>query len=536
MEKTQQNPSGPCDPGKGQMSCCVNCGGVKLNALAATGLTASQFADICKTRNSPTDCAAAGGTWKVDPNTITSAKACAAAGGTDYAYCATNDVHYCKGPCAGDQSCGNDASLKSNACTAAKTYSGGSSIKVWKKVNIKGADFDLANGTYTKSGENQYGTIWLKTGCQIERNADTWYISCPAGSTPIYAATATTPDYPPNTGWYKQKSGAGPINVSPQDNGTITNITGDDLPSKCAIDYACSVNSHRKSPLPTSCPESGCQEQDCCAPNPYCSSMSSCPTGRQLKADPASIRCAGAECQDKECCEPIPHEKCTAFPCPTNYSRKSNAADIVCAATTCIDEECCVPNPKPTCGSDPVLCPYGYENKTSPNNVSCASYKCTDADCCLMAPPKPSITDITRTSQVDNRQWIDNSQRTENIDLDDHQRHNIVQNDPRVFTSATEISNPGKNSVFYPGATFIVINGNEKKRSDPSTYMHYDAWGTPKMPNDTRTNNMFSGYGSPSSHFVGPVNNDDPFATTSPSSDSTQFGPTAFNANLYIKK
>jgi hypothetical protein len=152
-----------------------------------------------------------------------------------------------------------------------------------------------------------------------------------------------------------------------------------------------------------------------------------------------------------------------------------------------------------------------------------------------MAPPQPNITDITKTSQVDNRQWIDNSQRTENIDLDDHQRHSVVQNDPRVFTSATEISNPGKNSVFYPGATFIVINGNEKKRSDPSTYMHYDAWGTPKMPNDTRTNNMFSGYGSPSSHFVGPVNNDDPFATSSPSSDSTQFGPTAFNANLYMK-
>ena len=531
----KQYASGPCDPGNGQMSCCVNCGGAKLKAVGAP-YTGAAFENICKTRNNPSDCTAAGGTWKVDPNTITSEKACTAAGGKSYAYCSTNDVHYCAGPCTGEQTCTGNTGLKNNACAGAQTYSGDSSVKTWKKMNIKGAEHTMTNGTYAKGGENHYGAIWLKDGCQIERNEHTWYISCPPGSAAIYAAVATSPDYPPNSGWYKQRTGAGPVNVSPQDNGTTTNITGDDVPTKCPLDYACPAKFHRKSPMPATCPDAGCEPQDCCEPNTYCSTMGACPTGRQLKPGAANIMCAGAECQDKECCEPIPHEKCDNFPCPKNYSLKSGATNITCAATTCADEECCVPDPKPTCGTDPVLCPYGYENKPDVQKIACETYNCTEADCCISEPPQPNITDIKKTSEVDNRRWINNSQRTHNVDHDDHQVHNVVQNDPRVFTSATEISNPGKNSVFYPGATSIIINGKDKKGAAPNTYMHYDAWGTPKMPNNTRTNNMFSGYGSSSSHFAGPVNKDDPFATTSPSSDSTQFGPTAFNTDLYVKK
>ena len=531
----KQYASGPCDPGNGQMSCCVNCGGAKLKAVGAP-YTGAAFENICKTRNNPSDCTAAGGTWKVDPNTITSEKACTAAGGKSYAYCSTNDVHYCAGPCTGEQTCTGNTGLKNNACAGAQTYSGDSAVKTWKKMNIKGAEHTMTNGTYAKGGENHYGAIWLKDGCQIERNEHTWYISCPPGSAAIYAAVATSPDYPPNSGWYKQRTGAGPVNVSPQDNGTTTNITGDDVPTKCPLDYACPAKFHRKSPMPATCPDAGCEPQDCCEPNTYCSTMGACPTGRQLKPGAANIMCAGAECQDKECCEPIPHEKCDNFPCPKNYSLKSGATNITCAATTCADEECCVPDPKPTCGTDPVLCPYGYENKPDVQKIACETYNCTEADCCISEPPQPNITDIKKTSEVDNRRWINNSQRTHNVDHDDHQVHNVVQNDPRVFTSATEISNPGKNSVFYPGATFIIINGKDKKGSAPNTYMHYDAWGTPKMPNNTRTNNMFSGYASSSSHFAGPVNKDDPFATTSPSSDSTQFGPTAFNTDLYVKK
>ena len=530
----KQNVSGPCDPGNGQMSCCTNCGGVKLQAVGA-GLTGTAFENICKTRGNSSDCAAAGGTWKVDPNTITSEKACTAAGGSSYAYCSTNDVHYCQGPCTGQQTCTGNAGLNNNACAGAQTYSGDTGVKTWKKTTIKGADHSIANGTYAKGGENHYGAIWLKTGCQIERNEHAWYISCPPGSAPIYAAVATSADYPPNTGWYKQRTGAGPVNVSPQDNGTTTNIIGDEVPVKCPLDYDCPDKFHRKSPMPATCPDTGCEPQDCCNPNTYCTSMGTCPPGRQMKPGAATIMCAGAECQDKECCEPIPHEKCTNFPCPKNYSLKSGAASITCAAVSCADEECCVPDPKPTCGSDPVLCPYGYENKPNLQKISCETYNCTEADCCISEPPQPNITDVTKTSEVDNRQWINNSQRTHNIDHDDHQVHNVVQHDPRVFTSATEISNPGRNSVFYPGATFIVINNKDKKGTNPSTYMHYDAWGTPKMPHETRTNNMFSGYGAPSSHFTGPVNDDDPFATMSPSSDSTQFGPSAFNTDLYIK-
>ena len=530
----KQNASGPCDPGNGQMSCCTNCGGVKLNAAGA-GLSNTAFANICKTRGNSSDCAAAGGTWKVDPNTITSEKACTAAGGTSYAYCSTNDVHYCQGPCTGQQTCASNSALNNNACAGAQTYSGDTGVKTWKKTTIKGADHSIANGTYTKGGENHYGAIWLKTGCQIERNEHAWYISCPPGSAPIYAAVATSPDYPPNSGWYKQRTGAGPVNVSPQDNGTATNIIGDEVPVKCPLDYDCPDKFHRKSPMPATCPDTGCEPQDCCNPNTYCTSMGTCPPGRQMKPGAATIMCAGAECQDKECCEPIPHEKCTNFPCPQNYSLKSGSASITCAAVTCADEECCAPDPKPSCGSDPVLCPYGYEDKPDLQKITCETYNCTEADCCISEPPKPNITDVTKTSEVDNRQWINNSQRTQNIDHDDHQVHNVVQHDPRVFSSATEISNPGRNSVFYPGATFIVINNKDKKGTDPNTYMHYDAWGTPKMPHETRTNNMFSGYGSPSSHFTGPVNADDPFATMSPSSDSTQFGPTAFNTDLYIK-
>ena len=64
QECVAQVASGPCDPTKGQMSCCSDCQGDKLVAVGGTGLSATQFAGICKSRNSAQQCAAVGGTWK----------------------------------------------------------------------------------------------------------------------------------------------------------------------------------------------------------------------------------------------------------------------------------------------------------------------------------------------------------------------------------------------------------------------------------------------------------------------------------------
>ena len=323
-------------------------------------------------------------------------------------------------------------------------------------------------------------------------------------------------------------------------------------PPKCTLDFDCAGKTHNIMPLPPiGCSLQGCGQNDCCKSNPYCSSIK-CPKGRQFKPEHESIQCNQGTCQDETCCDPIPQPTCQGFSCPQHWSPKKNLESVVCAGSACLDTECCTQDPKPTCFGDQVECPPGYEDKDNLQDIQCENYSCMPGECCLVKPPPPpppppsSHKDISRKTNVDNRKWLNNSQRIDKHDWQDNRTQNLTQNNPLSFSTAADIRNAAKGSVFYPGSTFIVfdddeeekiIEGKEVKRTKGHVnHSPYDAWGTPRHYLDNRTNNMFSGYVSPSSHFVGPVNDDDPFATTAPANTKTQFGPTAFNQNMYIPR
>ena len=257
----------------------------------------------------------------------------------------------------------------------------------------------------------------------------------------------------------------------------------------CTPDYSCAAGTHVINPLPTTpCVATGCTPKDCCASNPQCSSLKECPEGRKFKNNYDSIVCKGAQCTDVECCIPIPQPTCQDFTCPTHHSLKPNAEDFKCSGTSCTDPDCCTADPKPTCFEDSVSCPSGYQERSNIESTQCAEYTCTIAECCAAIPPKPT----KRKTDIDNRRWIDKSQRINKHDWEDNRRQNITQNGGRSFTSAAEIESPAAGSVFYPGSTFIVFDEKKKKKVKNNT--PYDSWGEPVQYTEMRTNNMFSAH------------------------------------------
>ena len=96
-------------------------------------------------------------------------------------------------------------------------------------------------------------------------------------------------------------------------------------------------------------------------------------------------------------------------------------------------------------------------------------------------------------------------------------------------SSITDVISKNDVNVYFPGTIWITFNDLEqrKKGSNADIYQpaEYNNWSTPKMTADYRTTNMFSA--QPDPRFVGPVNNEDPFSTTAPPSEITQFGPTS---------
>ena len=137
---------------------------------------------------------------------------------------------------------------------------------------------------------------------------------------------------------------------------------------------------------------------------------------------------------------------------------------------------------------DSVSCPSGYQERSNIESTQCAEYTCTIAECCAAIPPKPT----KRKTDIDNRRWIDKSQRINKHDWEDNRRQNITQNGGRSFTSAAEIESPAAGSVFYPGSTFIVFDEKKKKKVKNNT--PYDSWGEPVQYTEMRTNNMFSAH------------------------------------------
>ena len=186
-----------------------------------------------------------------------------------------------------------------------------------------------------------------------------------------------------------------------------------------------------------------------CTANPFCSSLLKCDKGRQFKPEYKNIQCKSGVCQDAECCEAIPQPTCQGYPCSTHHTIKANANNVTCTgANGCTDADCCVTDATPTCASDPVLCPTGYENKPNLSNITCREYACTEADCCIMrppTPPPPDITDITKTSKIDNRKWIDNTQRIRKFNVKDVRHQTMIQSDP-IYYGGGELELPWRDN------------------------------------------------------------------------------------------
>ena len=234
----------------------------------------------------------------------------------------------------------------------------------------------------------------------------------------------------------------------------------------CALDFKCPVNQHLKNPLPTTpCASSTCVAGDCCIDNPQCSTLKSCNAGRRFKQNHENIICPGANCEDTDCCEAIPQPTCQGYPCPTHYSILADADTIKCAGATCQDPECCVAKSKPTCVDDPILCPQGYDSKPNIEDITCKGYQCNAADCCIgrpPTPPPPNITDITKTRKIDNRKWINNTQRIRKFNVVDDRHQTMVQSDPSFYYDDFEIRGGrfrGDNA--YPPTTIIVSDDRE---------------------------------------------------------------------------
>ena len=234
----------------------------------------------------------------------------------------------------------------------------------------------------------------------------------------------------------------------------------------CALDFKCPVNQHLKNPLPTTpCASSTCVAGDCCIDNPQCSTLKSCNAGRRFKQNHENIICPGANCEDTDCCEAIPQPTCQGYPCPTHYSILADADTIKCAGATCQDPECCVAKSKPTCVDDPILCPQGYDSKPNIEDITCKGYQCNAADCCIgrpPTPPPPNIIDVTQASRIDNRKWINNTQRIRKFNVEDDRHQTMVQSDPSFYYDDFEIRGGryrGDNA--YPPTTIIVSDDRE---------------------------------------------------------------------------
>ena len=163
--------------------------------------------------------------------------------------------------------------------------------------------------------------------------------------------------------------------------------------------FTCPGGTTAKDPNIT-CTGTGCDATQCCTPNPKCSSLSSCPAGRQFKAGKNSITCAAAKCVSTECCEAIPHEKCSGFTCAQNSSKKTGVESTTCKGIMCTEDECCSPDPKPNCGNQKVSCPSGYHTISNAGATQCNTYQCTSQECCAPNPTCSAMSCPAGTTKI----------------------------------------------------------------------------------------------------------------------------------------
>ena len=172
--------------------------------------------------------------------------------------------------------------------------------------------------------------------------------------------------------------------------------------------------------IPGSCPGENCASSDCCAANPQCSSLGSCPPyssminpslvcggavcdntigGECCAANPvcspdvcdlntqvftgSGVKCVGQQCSKIECCKS--RAQCSeGVTCnPDLYNKVDDYSSKYCKDVVCELSECCKADP--TCHN--YTCPQYYTDKASMSSIKCgAGQACGTEKCCDLNP------------------------------------------------------------------------------------------------------------------------------------------------------
>ena len=362
-------------------------------------------------------------------STIIDSASCSAAGGTSYAYCPDNDIHYCAGPCTGTQSCSSNSGLKYNACSRPAQITCDVPIVISNpNASQPYLDMGTSNGALTHSGTKKANFIFrsINQGQSIPKqplhytdrviiqwaalnnggraidqpNGKTgncgWY-GCRVMQPPNATNSSLNPTFdhggedpavfmlmaPP--AYVKDDSNFnGPIyNGAPfclQYAGTLTQEAGVNwgYTPNCGW-FGCRILSDYLGQRPD-LGEFGWDHgagQDVAGGGP--TGYPQGPTVFTIEAPTEmGTPCAGTTCTTAECCDSL--ATCDNYTCDARHTKKGGS--ITCAGPTCTVNECCTPNP--TCGTYP--CGTGSHLKTNPANITCTQTPCGQGECCDLNP------------------------------------------------------------------------------------------------------------------------------------------------------
>lgn len=398
-----QNPSGPCNPTAGEMSCCIECQGTALATVGAP-YTGEEYANICKSRNSPTQCSAAGGIWAVPALTPdscpefwqanngcprgttqkTSALCSRGSASTSdtIATCRNNSFWDSELWCCQEDGCG---STTSNACNSSTKFFNNTSCKLPTGMCMDSGGCDPLNDTCC----GQCGTNDPPT-CQ------------PNAAPGCSSNTCCTPnpfcssiDCPPKS--YKPN----PSKICKA--GTCDNTIGGECCAsnpECTKDV-CNIDEAGRGPYqiftprrngPPPCQGEKCSVSECCTNLGRCNTVGSggfyCdPMKYDHSAKYDTGYCEGAICTTSDCC--IPDPKCSGpdgnspYPCPQYYHNALTGSNTTSCGvnSSCNADLCCTINP--TC--DGHACGKNkYDGGRG--NLPCEGPVCTDNECCKADP------------------------------------------------------------------------------------------------------------------------------------------------------
>jgi hypothetical protein len=428
--EADQNPSGPCNPAAGEMSCCTGCQGSALETVGA-GLTGDAYANICSSRNSSAQCSAAGGTW-TPPVPPPVGGCCQTSPTNETAYCSDYyggvcsvltgrsigcnrgvwqpDKQYmpngccCPGglpcTCTGSPTC--SAFISNDTCptgtapkesnTPCPPFSTLPPPSDDQPCATAGSEFQCIPGLATPLKCMGNGQI----ACASNDGRTCFWGTCgntgqedgPDAGVASRANWRTGGDAPYTIGCKNIGDGSwngsdtcttlSPPPPPPPPGGTCVGAGSSCDPLNDTCCGQCGSNDP-----PTCQPNrtTTCNSNTCCTPNPTCSSLGNCPP--QSNMPNSDFVCAETNCDGTiggECC--VANPVCSASICNSSTQVFTGAA-VTCAGATCQNSECC--SPRAQCAN--FSCdPSQYDRVTNYSSKYCTGLTCQEFECCVPDP------------------------------------------------------------------------------------------------------------------------------------------------------